>query len=127
MTLRRSPYLTFWRGAYSRAFLSSLRNFQLIRSPIPGLKAWAIFKSPSGTAEKLTWDHTWSAHLILVAFVTLSFGALSPQTVRATDFLSHTYPASTNAGELKIEATFHLWLPPHVKHLRAIIIHQHGC
>src|ERR1051325_4559242 len=68
-----------------------------------------------------------SAHLILVAFVPLSFGALFPQTTRAADFLSHTYPASTNANELQIDVTFHLWLPPHPKNIRAVIIHQQGC
>src|SRR5262245_29018259 len=36
-----------------RAFLSSLRDFLFFRPPIPGLKAWAIFGSPSGTGQKV--------------------------------------------------------------------------
>lgn len=51
------------------------------------------------------------------------FGALSIDaqiwTVR--------YPASTAAGELDVPATFHLWLPPKVGRIRAVIVHQHGC
>lgn len=37
------------------------------------------------------------------------------------------YPPSTVAGELKIESHFYLWLPPGVKELRGIVVHQHGC
>src|SRR6478736_5096295 len=44
---------TFWPGRYFRAFLSSLRDFLFILAPIPGLKAWAVLGSPSGTAQKV--------------------------------------------------------------------------
>jgi alpha-beta hydrolase superfamily lysophospholipase len=37
------------------------------------------------------------------------------------------YAASSKPGQLAIEATFHLWLPPGVKRIRAVIVHQHGC
>jgi peptidyl-prolyl cis-trans isomerase A (cyclophilin A) len=44
--------LTFWAGRCLRAFLSSLRDFLFIWLSVPGLKAWAIFGSPCGTAQK---------------------------------------------------------------------------
>jgi pimeloyl-ACP methyl ester carboxylesterase len=37
------------------------------------------------------------------------------------------YKGSTNEGELKLPVTYTLWLPPGVKTLRGIIVHQHGC
>jgi hypothetical protein len=37
------------------------------------------------------------------------------------------YKGSTNEGELKLPVTFTLWLPPGVKTLRGVIVHQHGC
>ena len=37
------------------------------------------------------------------------------------------YEGSTNEGELKISANYTLWLPPGVKTLRGVIVHQHGC
>ena len=40
---------------------------------------------------------------------------------------SHTYPGSDRAGELKFPVEHRLWLPPGVKRLRGIIVHQHGC
>src|SRR5258708_8880089 len=60
-------------------------------------------------------------HLTCLGLVT--FLAPAP----AADFLSITYPPSKVPGELSIESSFHLWLPPRAKHIRAIIIHQHGC
>ena len=37
------------------------------------------------------------------------------------------YPASHQPGELSVPATFHLWVPPKVTRVRAILVHQHGC
>jgi hypothetical protein len=37
------------------------------------------------------------------------------------------YKGSTNEGELKLPVTYTLWLPPDVKILRGVIVHQHGC
>ena len=37
------------------------------------------------------------------------------------------HEGSTNEGELKISANYTLWLPPGVKTLRGVIVHQHGC
>ena len=37
------------------------------------------------------------------------------------------YAASTNEGELKLAVTYTLWIPPDVRTLRGVIVHQHGC
>ena len=37
------------------------------------------------------------------------------------------YDASTQPGELIFPVNFTLWLPPDVKELRGVIVHQHGC
>ncbi|MDB6126029.1 MAG: GDSL-like Lipase/Acylhydrolase [Pedosphaera sp.] len=37
------------------------------------------------------------------------------------------YEGSTNEGELKIGVTYTVWIPPGVKILRGVIVHQHGC
>jgi len=50
-----------------------------------------------------------------------------PSTNCAADFLTLTYPPSKTPSELSLEATFHLWLPPAAKYIRAVIVHQHGC
>jgi len=41
--------------------------------------------------------------------------------------VSVEYPPSTKPGELVYGVTYNLWIPDGVKHLRAIIVHQHGC
>jgi lysophospholipase L1-like esterase len=46
---------------------------------------------------------------------------------RADEVLTVSYPASTQPGELAMEARFHLWIPPQTRHIRAVIVHQHGC
>jgi pimeloyl-ACP methyl ester carboxylesterase len=37
------------------------------------------------------------------------------------------YEASTNAGELVFPVNYTVWVPPGVKSLRGLIVHQHGC
>jgi len=37
------------------------------------------------------------------------------------------YQASTNPGELALSANYTVWIPPGVKALRGVIVHQHGC
>jgi Flp pilus assembly protein TadD len=46
-------HFCFWQSANCRDFRSSLRDFLFIRRSNPGLKAWAIFRGPSGTAQRL--------------------------------------------------------------------------
>lgn len=38
-----------------------------------------------------------------------------------------SYPPSTAPGELVFGVTYTIWLPPGVKSLRGVIVHQHGC
>mgnify|MGYP006272768207 CR=1 FL=1 len=37
------------------------------------------------------------------------------------------YEASTKEGELIFPASYTVWLPPNVKTLRGVVVHQHGC
>jgi pimeloyl-ACP methyl ester carboxylesterase len=37
------------------------------------------------------------------------------------------YEASTNPGELVFPVNYTIWIPPDVKSLRGLIVHQHGC
>lgn len=37
------------------------------------------------------------------------------------------YPASTRPGELAFAVTYSVWIPPAIKTLRGVIVHQHGC
>ena len=60
--------------------------------------------------------------LFLVAIITVL-----AVNVRAEEIISVSYPASDQPGKLQMESTFHVWIPPGVKKLRAVIVHQHGC
>ncbi|MFC1761518.1 hypothetical protein ACFL6U_05500 [Planctomycetota bacterium] len=37
------------------------------------------------------------------------------------------YEGSQKPGELKYAVTYTIWVPPEVKTLRGVIVHQHGC
>src|SRR6266850_1540778 len=37
------------------------------------------------------------------------------------------YEGSTNAGELVFPVSYTIWIPPNVKKLRGVVVHQHGC
>ena len=37
------------------------------------------------------------------------------------------YEASTEPGELIFPVNYTIWIPPKVKTVRGIIVHQHGC
>lgn len=37
------------------------------------------------------------------------------------------YETSSNAGELVYPVSFTVWIPPDVKALRGLVVHQHGC
>lgn len=45
----------------------------------------------------------------------------------APDYFSVHYPASAQAGGLAMEVTYHVWIPPSARKVRAVIVHQHGC
>lgn len=42
-------------------------------------------------------------------------------------YVEVSYPASDKPGELRYAVNFTLWLPPEVKTIRGVIVHQHGC
>ena len=53
--------------------------------------------------------------------------AQTPPTAAGNDVISLSYPPSKQDGELSCEAHYYLWLPPGVKQVRGVIVHQHGC
>ncbi|WP_245958185.1 hypothetical protein [Roseimicrobium gellanilyticum] len=69
---------------------------------------------------------------LLMAFVAV--GALSAQVApydapppAAPPYYRVRYDGSTKPGELVYAVTYTLWVPPGVKTLRGVIVHQHGC
>ncbi len=60
---------------------------------------------------------------ILLAAALLGF---SQAAQAAGEYISVDYPASTAEGELTIAVTYTLWIPPGVKTIRGVIVHQHG-
>lgn len=51
--------------------------------------------------------------------------ALAGAAHAAGNYFEVTYPAQPGALQLKV--TFTAWIPPGVKQVRAVIVHQHGC
>ncbi len=45
----------------------------------------------------------------------------------AQDVESVHYPASSQVGAFPFESSFHVWISPETKLVRAVIVHQHGC
>jgi len=50
-----------------------------------------------------------------------------PPPPAAPPYFRVHYEASTQAGELTFGVSYTLWIPPGVKTLRGIVVHQHGC
>jgi uncharacterized protein (TIGR03067 family) len=48
-------------------------------------------------------------------------------TPTAGRYLEVVYPPSDKKGELQFGVTYTLWIPPDVKTIRGVIVHQHGC
>ena len=66
----------------------------------------------------------------LLVVACLSSGSLTAQTEGSPEtgkIFTHAYTGSDRAGELKFPVEHRIWLPPGVKRLRGIIVHQHGC
>ena len=62
--------------------------------------------------------------LIQVVFV----GIVLPSIARAAGpYYEVKYEASAKEGELQMPVTYTVWIPPDVKLLRGVIVHQHGC
>ncbi len=58
---------------------------------------------------------------------TLTAQAAEPAPVVVPPYYSVRYEASETPGELGVAVTHTLWIPPGVKTLRGVIVHQHGC
>jgi len=68
--------------------------------------------------------------LLLVALATSLFAQPSPYAVfpaAEPPYYRARYEASATPGELVYAANFTVWVPPGVKVLRGVIVHQHGC
>jgi hypothetical protein len=71
--------------------------------------------------------------LALLSFTTLTASALAQQApydvFPAAEAPYHRvrYEASTQPGELIFPVNYTVWVPPGVKTLRGVIVHQHGC
>lgn len=59
--------------------------------------------------------------------VALTVQAAEPPPVAVPPYYSVRYEASETPGELGVAVTHTLWVPPGVKTLRGVIVHQHGC
>src|SRR5437763_9461200 len=53
--------------------------------------------------------------------------ALASTAHGAGQYFEVQYPASDKPGELQLGVTYTLWVPDHVRELRGLIVHQHGC
>ncbi len=53
-----------------------------------------------------------------------AFGVLNPATAQVFEY---SYPGSDKSGELIYPVRHILWIPPGLKTVRGIIVHQHGC
>lgn len=54
--------------------------------------------------------------------------ALLPVAALSADaYVTVEYPPSTRPGELIYGVTYTAWIPPEVKTVRGVIVHQHGC
>ena len=74
--------------------------------------------TPAMTRLALGWSVPLFAALVAFAGVPLR---------AADDVVTLTYPGSNTPGELACEANYFLWLPPGVRTVRGVIVHQHGC
>lgn len=65
----------------------------------------------------------------IAIFAFLALGGMSlRQTVGGEgEYFEVYYPPSSAEGELKFGVTYTVWMPPQVKTLRGVIVHQHGC
>ncbi len=70
------------------------------------------------------------AALLLAVFAAGAFAQKVPYDVfppADPPYSRVRYEASTAAGELPYAVNYTLWVPPGVKDLRGVIVHQHGC
>ena len=72
----------------------------------------------------------WPLQLLLVALATSLAAQQPPYDVfppADPPYYRVRYEASTQPGELVYPVNYTIWIPPGVKSLRGVIVHQHGC
>jgi poly(3-hydroxybutyrate) depolymerase len=68
--------------------------------------------------------------ILVLALASPLFGQQPPYDVfppAEPPYFRVRYEASTKAGELVFPVNYTIWIPPGVKTLRGVIVHQHGC
>lgn len=68
--------------------------------------------------------------IVLVTMTMLSFAQSHPYDVfpeAVPPYYRVRYEASTEPGQLVFPVSYTIWIPPKVKTLKGVIIHQHGC
>lgn len=68
-----------------------------------------------------------AAALLLVAALPGLAAAGTPARALPPDHHQVTYPPAPTPGGLQLGVTYTLWIPPGVRTLRGVIVHQHGC
>ncbi|QEL14185.1 alpha/beta hydrolase family protein [Limnoglobus roseus] len=73
---------------------------------------------------------SWALPLLFVALAS-DVSAQSPPydvfPLAESPYYRVRYEASTKAGELPFAVNYTIWVPPGVKTLRGVVVHQHGC
>ena len=70
---------------------------------------------------------------IALLLLTLSVSAAAQESVYVNSlpadppFFRVRYAASSNPGELVFPVSYTVWIPPGVKTVRGVVVHQHGC
>lgn len=64
---------------------------------------------------------------VLVALACFALPVASDVPASGGRYYEIEYPPSAAPGELQFGVTYTLWMPPGVKTVRAVIVHQHGC
>jgi hypothetical protein len=69
--------------------------------------------------------------LLLLVVLVGAVSALEPPYVNPQSanppYYRVRYDGSSNPGELVYPVSYTVWIPPEVKTLRGLIVHQHGC
>ncbi len=73
---------------------------------------------------------SWTSSLVFVALATELPAQQAPYDVfppAEPPYYRVRYEASTDPGELAYSVNYTIWIPPSVKRLRGVVVHQHGC
>lgn len=84
-------------------------------------------QSPSGAIHDTRGSMSLRLTLVLTSLFMLEARGQDLPPPAAPPYYRVHYDASTQPGELVFAVTYTVWIPPEVKTLRGIIVHQHGC